>query len=68
MISGSIAVYHFCSKIPCALDVLVKRGLIHPHGGRSTVWSPRVFLGIECVHASVYVAQYVSEGFTIMTF
>ena len=25
-------------------------------------------LGIECVHASVYVAQCVSEGFTIMTF
>jgi hypothetical protein len=25
-------------------------------------------LGVECVHASVYVAQCVSEGFTIMTF
>ena len=25
-------------------------------------------LGVECVHASVYVAQSVSEGFTIMTF
>ncbi len=25
-------------------------------------------LGIECVHASAYVAQCVSEGFTTMTF
>ena len=25
-------------------------------------------LGVECVHASVYVARCVSEGFTIMTF
>jgi len=25
-------------------------------------------LGIECVHASVYMAQCVSESFTIMTF
>ena len=25
-------------------------------------------LGVECVHASAYVAQCVSEGYTIMTF
>ena len=25
-------------------------------------------LGIDCVHASVYVARCVSEGFTILTF
>ena len=25
-------------------------------------------LGVECVHASVYVAQCVGEGYTIMTF
>jgi hypothetical protein len=25
-------------------------------------------LGVECVHASAYVAQCVSEGFTTMTF
>lgn len=27
-----------------------------------------ISLGIECVHASVYVAQSVREGFTIITF
>jgi hypothetical protein len=25
-------------------------------------------LGVECVHASAYVAQCVSEGFTMITF
>ncbi len=45
-------------EVVCCMSIAIPMGL--EEESRS--------LGVECVHASVYVAQCVSDGFTIMTF